>query len=1106
MGIRIGLDIGIASVGWSVVKDDYTVLELGSNLFESADASMNLVRRSMRQQKRLLRRRRTRIQDFKKFWINNSLEIPKTEYNNQLELRNKGLKEKLSPDEICYVLINMLLHRGISYLDDALDEESVGKSDYQKGIAKNRSELQNKYPCEIQYERLKLYGQYRGQVTVVADDEKITLSNVFTTGAYRKEILAFLDKQKEFHTFITEKFVDGYISIFNRKREYYEGPGNELSRTDYGRFTTKIDPATGKYITEENIFEKLIGKCSVYPNEIRAAGASYTAQEFNILNDLNNLTINERKLTREEKEQIIALVKSENTINMRKIIRKVIGEDIYAFQGVRIDKNEKEIFHTFEQYNKMRKELNKIDFSIDTITTEDLDTLGEILTINTEKEAILNAIERSELVLPEEVVECLIALRKKNSSLFSKWQSFSLRIMRELIPEMYEQPKNQMQLLTEMGVFKTNTEKFKGCNKIPRELVTEEIYNPVVCRSVRVAVDIVNALMKKYKALEDKYGELEEIVIEMPRDKNSDDRKQRIKDEQKKNEKELSDIISKLKSEYGIEISEAEFRKYRKLPLKLKLWNEQQGICVYSGRPIDIYELISNENKFEVDHIIPRSISFDDSRNNKVLVYTTENQNKGNNTPYMYLNYISREYDFEQFKSTVQALNLPRNKVKNLLCTDDITKIEVLKGFVSRNINDTRYASRVILNTFQSYFNAKDTNTKIKVIRGSFTHQMRKNMRLKKDREESYAHHAIDATLICYSQMGYEAYRKLQNDFIDFETGEILDENLYNQNMDDETYKNILYAGKWLEIKDKLIEAEKRVKYWHKIDRKINRGLCNQTIRGTRDVDGATYKINKLNIYDQKSFETLKKMIKDGKEDRFLMKRNDPKTFENLLLIMEDYSDAKNAFVEYEKETGDFVRKYSKKHNGARITQLKYLDGEVGSCIDISHKYGYEKGSKKVILESLRPYRTDVYFNSNDKKYYLVGLKYSDFKYVKGQCQIDEDAYAQVLIKEDMISEGETRETLKDKGYIFKFSLYKNEYIEYEKNGEYYTERYLSRTLPNKKNYIETKPIEQPKWNNGKQKLTGLSQTKLIRKIRVDILGKRYFCNEEKFELFVDIK
>ena len=43
--------------------------------------------------------------------------------------------------------------------------------------------------------------------------------------------------------------------------------------------------------TLDNIFGILIGKCTFYPEEYRAAKASYTAQEFNLLNDLNNLTV-----------------------------------------------------------------------------------------------------------------------------------------------------------------------------------------------------------------------------------------------------------------------------------------------------------------------------------------------------------------------------------------------------------------------------------------------------------------------------------------------------------------------------------------------------------------------------------------------------------------------------------------------------------------------------------------------------------------------------------------------------------------------------------------------------------------------------------------------
>ena len=62
MGIRVGLDIGVASVGWTVisVEDEIKILESGSNLFECADASKNVDRRSARQVRRLTRRRKTR--------------------------------------------------------------------------------------------------------------------------------------------------------------------------------------------------------------------------------------------------------------------------------------------------------------------------------------------------------------------------------------------------------------------------------------------------------------------------------------------------------------------------------------------------------------------------------------------------------------------------------------------------------------------------------------------------------------------------------------------------------------------------------------------------------------------------------------------------------------------------------------------------------------------------------------------------------------------------------------------------------------------------------------------------------------------------------------
>ena len=699
-----------------------------------------------------------------------------------------------------------------------------------------------------------------------------------------------------------------------------------------------------------------------------------------------------------------------------------------------------------------------------------------------------------------DVVDCLIRVRKSNGTLFSKWQSFGYTIMRELIPELYIQPKNQMELLTDMGVFKSQVDRFSEYDAIPAEVIVKDIYNPVVAKTVRITVWILNALIKKY-------GYPDRVVIEMPRDRNSEEETERIKKEQRNNENELKKIKEKIKEEYGRELTEADFRGHKKLNLKLKLWNEQGGVCPYSGKTIRIDDLIDDHDMFEIDHIIPLSISFDDSRSNKVLVYTEENRRKKNSTPYEYLSGVDRAWDFHSFMDYVLKTykdNGNRRKRENFLFAEDITKIDVLKGFVNRNINDTRYASRVVLNSLSDYFKSRECDTKVRVIRGSFTHQMRNNLRLKKDRDESYVHHAVDAMLIAFSQMGYDAWHSLTEKYIDYSENEYLDKGAFEKLvLSDEEYEKALYKTKWMQIKSNIQNAANNNKYWFQVNKKCNRALCNQTIYGTREIDGKTCKINNLDIRTKDGIRKFKGII-EKKPERLLVKQNDPKTFELLMDIWERYSDSDNPFLQYEHENDDVIRKYSKKGNGPKISKLKYEDGEVGSCIDISHKYGFEKNSRKVILDSLNPFRMDVYYKQDEKKYYLIGVKQSDIKCEGDKYIIDEERYAEILVNEKMIKIGQSRKDLEALGFEYRLSFYKNDIIEYEKRGEIIKERFLSRTMPNVRNYIETKPLDAAKFE--KRNLVGLSNTMAVRKIVTDILGNMFYVDKMKFSLVIGEK
>jgi CRISPR-associated endonuclease Csn1 len=1095
MEFKVALDIGVASVGWAIVQNDLKVVDSGARLFDSADPSKNVERRDNRGTRRLLRRKAHRLTVFDRFWVGKGLDSMDEITENSLILRNKAIIERIDIKEVYCVLRNMLKHRGISYLDDAIDDNVKGA--YKEALNNNALELKVKFPCEIQLERFNEFGKFRGDVIIELDKkEQRALSNVFTKSGYRREIEQFFEVQGAYYPFMDETFITEYMDIFESKRDYYVGPGNEKSRTDYGRFTTKIDTETGKYITEDNIFEKLIGKCSVYNDELRASSASFTAQEFNVLNDLNNLTVNGRELEEDEKRKIIKSIFTAKSMRMRKFITEAIGEPIIDMKGARIDGKDKEIFHTFEAYREIKKALNTIDVDINDLSLESMNLSAHILTINTEKDAIIKAFAKTDMHLANEVVECFIKTRKKTPQLFNKWHSLSLKIMNELIDELYKRPVNQMVLLTEMGLFKDNIEKFKGLLKIPVDSVLEELYNPVVRKAVRQSIEVLNAIMKTY-------GQPTDIIIEMARDKNEEDQKKRIKKIQGDNEKELAKIIKKISLEYGVDIEQKHYHQNKGLKTKLRLWNEQGGVCLYSGKPIVIADLLYDSEKFEIDHVIPISISFDDSRKNKVLVYRSENQTKGNRTPYMYLSTVSREWDFERYAYHISELEkkklITTYKKRNLLFKENITKQDVVKGFIQRNLNDTRYASRVVLNCVQDYMRANDKPTKVKVIRGSFTSQLRKRLNLPKDRDESYAHHAVDAMIMCYSLMGLDAYKSSQKDVIDYETGEILDQKVYDKLSEEELYNRYMFYMRLMEIKLAIKKGEERIKYSHKVDKKVNRKLSNETIYGVREkIDGTKQKISKINnIYDINGYVNFKNKKDKNKLNDFLMYHHDPKTFEKLLKILEEYADQPNPFLTYKQEIGEPIRKYSKKDNGPFINSLKYYDGEVGSCIDISHKYGHEKGSKKVVLDSLSPYRTDVYYREEDKSYHLVGIKYANFKFMKGEYILDEESYNEILVSEKLLKSGECYTDIEKLGYEFRFSLYKNDIILYEKNGEEKIERFLSRTMPKVKNYIETKPIDANKFS--KQNPVGLGKTTNVVKINTDILGNKHFSQKEKF-------
>ena len=77
MSITLGLDLGIASVGAALVEDNKKLIYVGVRAFDAAEVpktgeSLNLIRRSMRLNRRRLFRKSFRLQKLVEFLIKNS--------------------------------------------------------------------------------------------------------------------------------------------------------------------------------------------------------------------------------------------------------------------------------------------------------------------------------------------------------------------------------------------------------------------------------------------------------------------------------------------------------------------------------------------------------------------------------------------------------------------------------------------------------------------------------------------------------------------------------------------------------------------------------------------------------------------------------------------------------------------------------------------------------------------------------------------------------------------------------------------------------------------------------------------------------------------------
>ncbi|RMG81358.1 MAG: CRISPR-associated protein Csn1, partial [Bacteroidetes bacterium] len=165
-----------------------------------------------------------------------------------------------------------------------------------------------------------------------------------------------------------------------------------------------------------------------------------------------------------------------------------------------------------------------------------------------------------------------------------------------------------------------------------------------------------------------------------------------------------------------------------------KLWLEQGYVSPYTGKVIPLSQLFTKA--YQIEHIIPQSRYFDNSSNNKVICESAVNQLKDNQTAYEFIQKMGgskvdlgngttvdvlKWEDYEAHCKTYFKNN--RIKLKNLL------REEIPEGFINRQINDSRYISKLIKsllsNIVREEGEQESTAKRLLPVTGSITAQLR---------------------------------------------------------------------------------------------------------------------------------------------------------------------------------------------------------------------------------------------------------------------------------------------------------------------------------------------------------------------------------------------
>lgn len=311
---------------------------------------------------------------------------------------------------------------------------------------------------------------------------------------------------------------------------------------------------------------------------------------------------------------------------------------------------------------------------------------------------------------------------------------------------------------------------------------TDAIKNPVLMRSMHQLRKLINELLKE--------GVIDtntKIHLELAREVNDANKRAAWKEWQDSLRDDRENAIDEIKKMYKAECGK-DIEPREDDILRFLLWEEQGRREIYEPvcKSISICDIIGADPKYDIEHTIPRSISWDNSMMNKTLCSKKFNRDvKRNRIPYELDNHqdiLQRiehwEKEFTQLSHDINNINASQvtdKEAKDRLIRkrhllkfkhdylkgkhDRFTMKEVPTGFKNSQLTDTGLITRYAKNYLGSLFRTKNDTRNVFVVNGAMVAEFREVWGLDSKSRGNHIHHCIDAIVIaCMTKDKYDSF------------------------------------------------------------------------------------------------------------------------------------------------------------------------------------------------------------------------------------------------------------------------------------------------------------------------------------------------------------